>query len=153
MLFLLGGLVVGYVGLLLLTGGITSFRRNQAFDHEGVPVDAVISRFEERTQPTSNRGPGVGPSNRMTVAYYRYKTPDGREHEGNTNQFDRASALDVGSTIRVMYLPSDPDESRVKPDYGFSTLLGLAGLVMLPSGIVMMIKGAKALLRKSEQPA
>jgi hypothetical protein len=51
-----------------------------------------------------------------------------------------------------MYLPSDPDESRVKPDYGFSILLGLFGLVMLPSGIVMMVKGGKALFRKSQQP-
>ena len=144
---------MGYVGLALLTGGIASFRRNQAFDREGVQVNAVISRFEERTQSNPKpSGPGYRPADRITVAYYRYKTPDGREHEGNTNQFDRASVLEVGSTIKVSYLPSDPDESRVKPDYGFSTLLGLFGLVMLGSGIAMMIKGGRSLLRKSQQP-
>ena len=144
---------MGYIGLVLLTGGIAAVRRNQAFDREGVQVDAVISRFEERTQTNPKpRGPGHYSADTMTVAYYRYKTPDGREHEGNTNQFDRASVLEVGSTIKVSYLPSDPNESRVKADYGFSTLLGLFGLVMLGSGIARVVKGGKALFRKSQEP-
>jgi len=148
-----GGLIVGYIGVVLLTGGISNIRRNQAFDREGVPVDAVVFRTELRSAATTTPGSiQWSGGSRMPVVYYRYKTPDGRQHEGSTNQLDRASVVSVGDTIKVSYLPSDPDDSRVKASYGFSTLLGLVGLVMLPSGIVMMIKGAKALLRKSEQP-
>lgn len=154
MLFLVGGLIVAYLGLMFIAGGISNIRLNQAFDREGVPVNAVIFRTEMRsTRPTK---PGSiqwsGSSDRMAVVYYRYKTRDGRQHEGSTNQLDRASVVSVGDTIKVSYLPSDPDNSRVKPSYGFSTLLGLLGLVMLPSGIAMMVKGGKALFRKSQQP-
>ncbi len=149
-MLLVGGLVVAYVGLTFLVGGVVNVRRNLAFDREGVPVDAVILRTEARSRPSRPGGYGSGGST-MRVVYYRYRAPDG-VHEGSANPPREVGAkLGAGDTIKVTYLPSQPGESRFGGSSSFPALLVCAGAVLSLVGIGLIVKGASYFRRAGQQ--
>lgn len=94
-------LFLGAVAALIIGVAVYSFIRNNKIRKNGVEVDAVVSRIEEETSPSS-----AGGTDFHETYYVTYTSPDGQTVEA---KLDHAPGYTrVGDPVRIKYLPEKP---------------------------------------------
>jgi len=97
MAYALIALVVIVIGFSI----ITTIKRNNAIQKDGIEADAVVSRVDEN-EDTDSDG-----NREVTYVYYvKYQTKDGQTVEAKLG--NEPGHLYVGKELRIKYLPEKP---------------------------------------------
>jgi hypothetical protein len=131
--FLIVGLVVG----------VDTLRQHERFENEAESVDGMVLTKRITRNKNNNASYWVG---------YRFRATDGtvirNEAQVSGALWDR---LVEREPVRVTYLPSEPRSSRIEGagvDWALPGIFTLLGLVFVPIGGVIFVKGVRGILRE-----
>lgn len=93
--------IIGAVVALIIGVAVYSFIRNNKIRKNGVEAEAVVSRIEEETTPSSEGGTDF-----RETYYVTYTSPDGQTVEAKLDHAPGRTR--VGDTVKIKCLPEKP---------------------------------------------
>lgn len=124
------------IALTLVAGGISAvtFLEMRAFEAQAVETTGQIRDRTESVR-TTTRSDGRTSRQRSYSVTYTFETPDGEEVEGAHDVSARFyNGVERGDSVRVEYLPDDPQVSRVQ-NRDITMALVWGGLAFIPAAI------------------
>ena len=122
-----------FVGLVLIGAGAIAYLRTTAFVSAAIRTSAVVTDLEYRS---SSRGSGG------YVAVLSFVDELGQTQTTRTKSAQNPAPADIGQTVKLVYLPDDPESARIDSFKG----LWIGPILLLAGGCAMFVMGLVGLI-------
>ena len=121
------------VGLGLLTAGVISYFHSRTFVSGAIRTTAAVIDLEYRSSSGGHGG-------YVTVLSFIDKTR--QTQTTRTQNAQNPAPVAVGQTVKILYLPSDPESAQIESFNGLwltTLLLAGAGVAFFAMGLVVLV--------------